>query len=87
MYGQWHGDKSNDRRMITMDLGDTPHCTLPLTRLYLNKRAPLHVCAPILGLVISNDGLHYREPLENFRMVVLFLELTCLYLVTVRTMG
>ena len=41
MYGQWHGNKSNDRRMITMDL----------------------------GLIISNDGLHYREPLKDFRLI------------------
>ena len=40
-YGQWHGHPSNDRRLITMDL----------------------------GLVVSNDALHYREPIPNFRIV------------------
>jgi len=40
-YGQWHGHPSNDRRLLTMDL----------------------------GLVVSNDALHYREPIPDFRMV------------------
>jgi len=34
IYGQWHGDRSGDRHLVTMDL----------------------------GLVLSNDGLHYRSP-------------------------
>ena len=37
----WHGHPSNDRRLVTMDL----------------------------GLVITNDALHYREPLPDFRIV------------------
>jgi hypothetical protein len=41
MYGQWHGHPSNDRRLLTMDL----------------------------GFVISNCGLHFREPIPDFRMV------------------
>ena len=41
MYGQWHGHPSNDRRLLTMDL----------------------------GFVVSNDGLHFREPVPDFRMV------------------
>ncbi len=40
-YGQWHGHPSNDRRLLTMDL----------------------------GLVVSNDALHYREPIPDFRIV------------------
>jgi hypothetical protein len=41
MYGQWHGHPSNDRRLLTMDL----------------------------GFVISNCGLHFREPIPDFRMI------------------
>ena len=41
VYGQWHGHPSNDRRLVTIDL----------------------------GLVVSNDGLHYREPIPDFRLV------------------
>ncbi len=40
-YGQWHGHPSDDRRLLTMDL----------------------------GLVVSNDALHYREPIPDFRIV------------------
>lgn len=40
-YGQWHGHVSNDRRLLTMDL----------------------------GLAISNDALHYREPIPDFPIV------------------
>ena len=41
IYGMWHGHPSNDRRLVTMDL----------------------------GLVITNDALHYREPLPDLRIV------------------
>jgi hypothetical protein len=41
LYGMWHGHPSNDRRLLTMDL----------------------------GLVVTNDALHYREPIPDFRMV------------------
>ena len=41
IYGQWHGHRSNDRRLTTMDL----------------------------GLVVSVDALHYKEPIPDFRMV------------------
>ena len=41
-YGQWHGHPSNDRRLLTMDL----------------------------GLAVTNDGLHYREPIPDFPIVV-----------------
>jgi hypothetical protein len=40
-YGQWHGHISNDRRLLTMDI----------------------------GLAITNDGLHYREPIPDFPIV------------------
>lgn len=40
-YGQWHGHPSNDRRLLTMDL----------------------------GLAVSNDALHYREPVPDFPIV------------------
>ena len=40
-YGMWNGHPSNDRRMVTMDL----------------------------GLVVSHDALHYREPIPNFPIV------------------
>jgi hypothetical protein len=40
-YGQWHGHPSNDRRLLTMDL----------------------------GLAVTNDGLHYREPIPDFPIV------------------
>ena len=41
LYGKWDGHPSNDRRMLTMDL----------------------------GLAVSNDALHYKEPLPDFPMV------------------
>ena len=41
LYGMWHGHPSNDRRLVTMDL----------------------------GLVVSNDAIHFREPIPDFRMV------------------
>jgi hypothetical protein len=40
-YGMWHGHPSNDRRLLTMDL----------------------------GLAITNDALHYREPIPDFPIV------------------
>jgi hypothetical protein len=40
-YGQWHGDPSDDRRLVTMDL----------------------------GMVTSNDALHYKEPVPDFRII------------------
>ena len=40
-YGMWNGHPSNDRRMVTMDL----------------------------GLAVSHDALHYREPIPNFPIV------------------
>ncbi len=40
-YGMWHGDPSDDRRMVTMDL----------------------------GLVVSNDALHFKEPVPDFRII------------------
>ncbi len=40
-YGMWNGHPSNDRRLLTMDL----------------------------GLAVSNDCLHYREPIPNFPIV------------------
>ncbi|MBM4094703.1 MAG: hypothetical protein FJ276_35640 [Planctomycetes bacterium] len=40
-YGMWHGHPSNDRRLLTMDL----------------------------GLVVTNDALHYREPIPDFPIV------------------
>ena len=40
-YGMWNGHPSNDRRLLTMDL----------------------------GLAVSNDCLHYREPLPDFPIV------------------
>ncbi len=40
-YGQWHGHSSDDRRLLTMDL----------------------------GLAVSNDALHYKEPIPDFRIV------------------
>ena len=41
LYGKWDGHPSNDRRMLTMDL----------------------------GLAVSNDALHYKEPVPDFPMV------------------
>ena len=41
IYGQWHGHPTNDRKLVSMDL----------------------------GLVVSNDALHYREPIPDFRIV------------------
>lgn len=41
LYGKWNGHPSNDRRMLTMDL----------------------------GLAVSNDALHYKEPVPDFPMV------------------
>lgn len=41
VYGQWHGDSTNDRRWVPMDL----------------------------GLVVSHDGLHFHEPIPDFRIV------------------
>ena len=40
-FGNWNGHPSNDRRMVTMDL----------------------------GLAVSNDALHYREPIPDFPIV------------------
>ena len=40
-FGKWNGHPSNDRRMVTMDL----------------------------GLVATNDALHYREPIPDFPIV------------------
>ena len=40
-YGMWHGHPSDDRRLLTMDL----------------------------GLVVTNDALHYREPIPDFPIV------------------
>jgi hypothetical protein len=40
-YGMWHGHPSDDRRMVTMDI----------------------------GLIVSDDAIHFREPIENFRIV------------------
>ena len=40
-FGKWNGHPSNDRRMVTMDL----------------------------GLAVSNDALHYREPIPDFPIV------------------
>ena len=40
-YGQWNGHPSNDRRLVTMDL----------------------------GLAVSNDALHFREPIPDFPIV------------------
>ena len=40
-YGQWHGHPTNDRRLVTMDL----------------------------GLAVSSDGLHYREPIPGYPIV------------------
>jgi hypothetical protein len=40
-YGMWHGHPSDDRRMVTMDL----------------------------GLVVSNDALHFKEPVPDFRII------------------
>jgi len=41
VYGQWHGHPTNDRRLVSIDL----------------------------GLVVSNDALHFREPIPDFRLV------------------
>ena len=38
---QWHGDSSDDRNWLKMDL----------------------------GLIVSSDGLHFREPVRDFRLV------------------
>ena len=40
-YGMWNGHASNDRRLVSMDL----------------------------GLAVSNDALHYREPVADFPIV------------------
>lgn len=40
-YGMWNGHPSNDRRLVTMDL----------------------------GLAVSNDALHYREPVPDYPIV------------------
>ena len=40
-YGMWNGHPSNDRRLVTMDL----------------------------GLALSNDALHYREPIADYPIV------------------
>lgn len=40
-YGKWNGDLSNDRRMVTIDL----------------------------GLAVSNDALHYKEPIPDYAIV------------------
>ncbi|MCI0633283.1 MAG: hypothetical protein L0206_05110, partial [Actinobacteria bacterium] len=40
-YGQWHGHPSDDRRMVTMDL----------------------------GMVVSNDALHFKEPVPDYRII------------------
>ena len=40
-YGMWNGHPSNDRRLVTMDL----------------------------GLAVSNDALHYREPIADYPIV------------------
>ena len=40
-YGKWNGHPSNDRRMLTMDI----------------------------GLAVSNDALHYKEPIPDFPIV------------------
>ena len=40
-YGKWNGHPSNDRRLVSLDL----------------------------GLAVTNDGLHYREPIPDFPMV------------------
>lgn len=41
VYGQWHGHPTNDRRLVSIDL----------------------------GLVVSQDVLHFREPIPDFRFV------------------
>lgn len=40
-YGMWHGSPTNDRRLVSIDI----------------------------GLVVSHDGLHYWEPIPDFRIV------------------
>ncbi|MSP14324.1 MAG: hypothetical protein EXR62_15395 [Chloroflexi bacterium] len=40
-YGMWHGHPTNDRRLVSIDL----------------------------GFVVSNDALHYREPVPDFRII------------------
>ena len=40
-YGMWNGHPSNDRRLVTMDL----------------------------GLAVTSDGLHYREPIPDYPIV------------------
>jgi hypothetical protein len=40
-YGMWHGHPSDDRRMVTMDI----------------------------GMIVSDDAIHFREPIPDFRMV------------------
>ena len=40
-YGKWNGHPSNDRRMVTMDI----------------------------GLAVSSDALHYKEPIPDFPIV------------------
>jgi len=40
-YGMWHGHPTDDRRLVSMDL----------------------------GLVVTNDALHYREPVPDFPIV------------------
>jgi len=40
-YGMWHGHETNDRRLVTMDL----------------------------GLVVSNDAVHFKEPIPSFKIV------------------
>ena len=40
-YGKWNGHPSNDRRLVSLDL----------------------------GLAVTNDGIHYREPIPDFPMV------------------
>jgi hypothetical protein len=40
-YGMWHGHPSDDRRMVTMDI----------------------------GLIVSDDAIHFHEPIKDFRIV------------------
>jgi len=40
-YGMWHGHESDDRRLVTMDL----------------------------GLIVSNDVIHFKEPIPGFKLI------------------
>src|SRR5262249_55672234 len=55
LYGRWHGETIRDQKQAIMK---TPSIKWKLNGLKMD-----------LGLVLSNDGIHYREPVRDFVVI------------------